>query len=190
MFHTSLTYIVQIQILKISRRKYMHCIKGNFRHVFNFNFTWISSNDLRLLSLNKRPMGHIAHLRKQFKSLKTYDYNVKRKKQLHENWLVLHLKDAFCQVWKKLAQCFWRRGFFFYFVNAFSLFRNYIPLKKGRTLYLDKLKSLSSKDAWCNFVNVFLVFCNHLPLDNGRTPSFVKLKSPSSNDAFAKFGWN
>ena len=25
-------------------------------------------------SLNKRPMGHIAHLRKQFKSINTYDY--------------------------------------------------------------------------------------------------------------------
>ena len=74
------------------------------------------------------------------------------------------------------------------FVNVFSLFRYYIPLEKGRTLYLNKLKSLSSKDALCNFVNVFLVVCNHLPLDNGRTPSFVKLKSPSSNDAFAKFG--
>ena len=24
----------------------------------------------------KRPMGHIAHLRKQFKSINTYDYNV------------------------------------------------------------------------------------------------------------------
>ena len=23
---------------------------------------------------NKRPMGHIAHLRKQFKSINTYDY--------------------------------------------------------------------------------------------------------------------
>ena len=24
---------------------------------------------------NKRPMGHIAHLRKQFKSINTYDYH-------------------------------------------------------------------------------------------------------------------
>ena len=28
----------------------------------------------RTLLLNKRPMGHIAHLRKQFKSINTYDY--------------------------------------------------------------------------------------------------------------------
>ena len=28
----------------------------------------------------------------------------------------------------------------FYFVNVFSLFRNYLPLEKGRALYLNKLK--------------------------------------------------
>ena len=27
-----------------------------------------------MLILKKRPMGHIAHLRKQFKSINTYDY--------------------------------------------------------------------------------------------------------------------
>ena len=26
---------------------------------------------------NKRPMGHIAHLRKQFKSINTYDYIIR-----------------------------------------------------------------------------------------------------------------
>ena len=37
-------------------------------------------------NLNKRPMGHIAHLRKQFKSINTYDYFImlikRRKKTL------------------------------------------------------------------------------------------------------------
>ena len=42
--------------------------------------------------LNKRPMGHIAHLRKQFKSINTYDYIkmlIKRRKKtlLTENLL-------------------------------------------------------------------------------------------------------
>ena len=69
-------------------------------------------------------MGHIAHLRKQFKSISTYDYIItliKRGKISHnllfENWMVLHLnkleshspKDALCQVRLKLAQWFWRR---------------------------------------------------------------------------------
>ena len=59
--------------------------------------------------MNKRPMGHIAHLRKQFKSINTYDYIItliqRIKKKLYENLLVLHLnklespspKDALCQ---------------------------------------------------------------------------------------------
>ena len=63
---------------------------------------------------------------------------------------------------------------FFYFVNAFSLFCNYLPLEKGRTLYLNKLKSPSPKEslyhAWLkltngsgeedflNFVNIFCYF--------------------------------
>ena len=44
---------------------------------------------------NKRPMGHIAHLRKQFKSINTYDYiiTIKRKNHLllYENLIFLHL---------------------------------------------------------------------------------------------------
>ena len=57
-------------------------------------------------------------------------------------------KDALCQIWLKLAQWFWRR-FFFYFVNVFSLSRNYLPLEKGWTLHLNKLESSSQKDALC-----------------------------------------
>ena len=95
-------------------------------------------------------MGHIAHLRKQFKSLNKYDYIIAlikgRKKKLYEKLLVLHLqkfkspspKDALCQVWLKLAQWFWLREFF-NFINVFWLFQNYLPLKKGRDLHLNKL---------------------------------------------------
>ena len=80
--------------------------------------------------LNKRPMGHIAHLRKQFQSLNKYDYIItwiqRIKKKLYENLLVLHLNklespslnDAFCQNWLKLAQWFWRR-IFQNFINVY-----------------------------------------------------------------------
>ena len=54
-------------------------------------------------------------------------------------------KDALRQVWLKLAQWFWRRRFL-NFVNIFSLFFNYLPLKKG-ALHLNKLESPSPKDA-------------------------------------------
>ena len=80
-------------------------------------------------------------------------------------------KDAtcMCHVWLKLAQWFWRWRFL-NFVNIFSQFCNYLPLKKGRALNLKKLESPSPKDALCqvwlklaewfwwrslNFVNVF-----------------------------------
>ena len=50
-----------------------------------------------MFKTNNRPMGHITHLRKQFKSINTYDYIItliKRKKhnKVNENLLVLHLK--------------------------------------------------------------------------------------------------
>ena len=95
-------------------------------------------------------MGHMAHLRKQFKSINTYDNIItliKRKKNTFRNHFpcekggVLYLnktespspKDALCQVWLKLAQWFWRRRF----LNIFNMnlhFRKYLPLKKGVTL--------------------------------------------------------
>ena len=33
-------------------------------------------NKTRIIFLNKRSMGHIAHLRKQFNTINTYDHNV------------------------------------------------------------------------------------------------------------------
>ena len=73
-----------------------------------------------------------------------------------EKGVALHLnkfkfqspKDALCLVWLKLAQWFWRRRFF-YFMNIFSLIRNYLPLEKGGTFHLNKLESPSPKDALC-----------------------------------------
>ena len=50
-------------------------------------------------------------------------------------------KDALCQIWLRLVQ--WsRRRRFLNFVNVFSLFRNYLPLEKGRALHLNNLNPL------------------------------------------------
>ena len=73
---------------------------------------------------------------------------LKKPKLTFQNLLVLHLnklespssKDALCQVWLKLAQWFWRRGFF-NFVNVFSLFLYNLPLEKDRALHLNKVES-------------------------------------------------
>ena len=67
--------------------------------------------DTSTLILNKRPMGHIAHLKKQFKSINTNYYIItliKRRKN-NINLESPSPKDALCQDWLKLAQWFWRR---------------------------------------------------------------------------------
>ena len=50
--------------------------------------------------------------------------------------------------WLKLAQWLWRRRFL-KFVNVFSPFHNYLPLKIGGAFHLNKLESPSLKDALC-----------------------------------------
>ena len=49
-------------------------------------------------------------------------------------------KNALWQVWLQLVQWFLRR-IFLNFINVFLLLRNYLPLEKGRALYLTKLGS-------------------------------------------------
>ena len=83
-------------------------------------------------------------INKIHKSINTFDdiiTLIKRRRKnhyyLYENLLVLYLKklespspkDALCQVWLKLAQWFWRRGFY-NFVNVFLLFLNCSPWKR------------------------------------------------------------
>ena len=111
-------------------------------------------------------------------------------------------KEALCQVWLKLAQWFWRRRFFFYFVNVFSVFRNYLSLEKGGVLHLNKLELPSPKDAICqvwlklaqwfwskrflNLVNVVSLFHNYLPLEKGGALYLNKLESPLPKNVFCQ----
>ena len=121
--------------------------------------------------------------------------------------MVLHLnklespspKDALCQVWLKLAQWFWRRRFL-NFVNVFSPFCNYLPLKKSRVLHLNKFESPSSKDALCKvwlklaqwfwrrrFLNVcqcILAFSQLSLLGKGRGHSFEQTWIPFTQGCF------
>ena len=83
-------------------------------------------------------------------------------------------KDAFCEVWLKLAMWYLRRRISLNYDNVFLLFCNHIPLENCTVIYLNKLESLSPKNALCrfclklaqwfwrrkllNFDNVFLLF--------------------------------
>ena len=103
------------------------------------------------------------------------------------------VKDASCQVWLKLAHWFWIEDFLI--LSMFSLFRNYLPLEKGRALHLNKLKSPSSKVALCqvwlklaqwflrrrfyNFINVFSLFRNYLPFEQTWNPFTQECFVPS-----------
>ena len=126
--------------------------------------------------------------------------------------MVLHLsklkspssKDAFCQVWLKLAQWFWRRRFV-NFVKVFSLFRNYFPLEKGRALYLKKLESPLPKDAfsqvwfilvqwfWRFFFNFVNVFCYIVVISLWKRAGpfiWTNVNPLHPRMICAKFGWN
>ena len=121
---------------------------------------------------------------------------------IHLNKLKSSLpRDAFCQVWLKLAQWFYRR-IFLNFVNLFSLFHNHLPLEKGGVLHLNNLIYPSFKDAFCQdwlklaqwfwrkrllkFVNVFSLFRYYLPLEKGGALHLDKHESPSPKDALCK----
>ena len=68
--------------------------------------------------LNKRPMGHIAHLRKQFTSINTYDYIItltkKRKKKytLYDNLLFFHLNPHPRMLCAKIGSVVLEKRFF------------------------------------------------------------------------------
>mgnify|MGYP003683931793 CR=1 FL=1 len=86
--------------------------------------------------------------------------------------------------------------------NVFLLFRNYLPLEKGRALHLSKLEFPSVKDDFCQvwlilaqwicrrrffkFVNVFLLFHNYLSLEKGGALHVNKLESPTPKDTMCQ----
>ena len=89
---------------------------------WNILDSWYQKNPLYILIWNKRPMGHIAHLRNQFKSVNTFAQGyvyiitlIWRGKKRSTEWSLFVKpwvpKDALCQVLLKLAQWFWRTRF-------------------------------------------------------------------------------
>ena len=123
--------------------------------------------------------------------------------------MVLHLKklespspkDALCKDCLKLAQWFWRRGFF-NLDNVFFAISYYLPLEKGRALFWTNLNPLHprmhcAKIVW-NWLSgsgeedfifstmYFSLFRNYLPLEKGGALHLNKLESPSPKDALCQ----
>ena len=96
--------------------------------------------------------------------------------------------------------------FKFCIVDVLSLFRNYLPLEKDRALHLNKLESLSPKDAFCQvwsklaqwfcrkrfFISsiYFSLFHNFFPFEKGGVLDLNKLNPLHPGMLCAKFGWN
>ena len=110
----------------------------NVRDTSSHSYTLMCQKWLANAKANKRPMGHIAHLKNQFKSTNTFEQcqlwqvssgekflnfvndickfviisNRKRALSFNLNKLKSpSAKDAFCQVWLKLAKWFQRRRY-------------------------------------------------------------------------------
>ena len=94
------------------------------------------------LFLNKRPMGHIAHLRKQFQSINTYDYIITLIKRRKNN-IIHFMRIYWFIIWRNLNPLHPRMP------CAKLLFRNYLPFEKSGALHLIKIESPSPKDALC-----------------------------------------
>ena len=160
-------------------------------------------------------MGHIAHLRKQFKSINTYEYIItliKRRKKI-----INFMRIYFFFIWRNLnpfhprmlcAEIGWNwlsgSGEEDFLISS-MYFRYFViisPWNRLGALHLNKHISPSSKDALCqvwlklnqwfwrrrflNFINVFSLFQNYLLLEKGGVLHLNKLESPSPKDALCQ----
>ena len=126
---------------------------ANGRIVWTLKFLPSSENYKKCLSIifhNKKPMGHIAHLRKQFKSINTYDYIItliKRRKKHIINFMRIY----WFIIWRNLNPLHQRMICATFGWNLLSgsgeedflilsmYIYNYLPLEKDRALHLKKL---------------------------------------------------
>ena len=130
---------------------YIHSAQPNTEQELSVNLYICESINasLPMLRKHKMPMGHIAHLRKQFKSINTYDYIItliKRKKNI--NFMIMYCFF----IWILTQGCFVPKlveigsvvleKIFFISSMYFRYFCNNLPLEMGWVLYLNNLNPL------------------------------------------------
>ena len=120
--------------------------------------------------------------------------------------MVLHLnkraspspKGALCQVWLKLAQCFWERRFL-NILNVSSLFHSYLHVEMGVTLHLSNLNPLHPKklveispgeEEFKNSSMYFRYFVIISPWKRVGTFIWRNLNPYHPRMLCVKFGWN
>ena len=145
--------------------------------------------------LNKRPMGHIAHLRKQLKSINTSDYIIMLIKRRKNN--IINFMRIYCFfIWRNLnpphprmlcAKIGWNwlsssgeedfliSSLLFYYFVIISPWKRVGPFictilnPLHHRMHCDKFGwnwlSGSGKEDFKNFVNVFWLFRHYLPLN-------------------------
>ena len=120
------------------------------------------------LFLNKRPMGHIAHLRKQFQSLNTYDYIITLIKRRKNN--IIHF-----------MRIYW-----------FIIWRNLNPLHPRMLCakIVWNWLSGSEEENFLNFVSVFLMFLIISLWKRVGPFIWTNLNFLHTRMLCAKFGWN
>ena len=98
---------------------------------------------------NKRPMGHIAHLRNYFLVINTLDFTrmlVKRKNKIAPPpffWKMIVYLYALIHAWFEMSWWFWRRKF----LKIVKIYYTCISLEIGMVLCLKILEFPLSKDA-------------------------------------------
>ena len=109
--------------------------------------------------LNKRPMGHIAHLRTQFIQL----YHNTNLNTLHPSCFVPSLV--------KIGSMVLEKNIFKFPRCLFTIPWLFFLLEKGMALHLNKRESPPPCQVWLKngqwfqrirFINIFLLFCNYL----------------------------
>ena len=114
---------------------------------------------------DKKLMGHIAHLRHQFKSINKYDYIITliriRNYPLIPLWELNGYSSSIEQTWIPVTHWRFVPGLveiveinIFTFLHVFSLPHNCLPLKKGMALLLNKLESPFPRMLCANLVEI------------------------------------
>ena len=177
---TSCCYIIQPKMIHLFYSKHIHKYTGNCYKIPMGLYNHLTVSQC----CNKRPMGHNAHPRNQFKSMNTFERSF---------YYIYYKIGPVVQEEKIFKIKFgwnWPSGSIeedFYISSMY--FCNHFPLEKGGALHLRNLINTSPKDdlcqVWLKFAQwfwrrrFFLKLSMHFHLEKGGVLHLNQLESPS-----------